>query len=470
MKYQSSTAIGLIAALAACSTPMPEIRQIASPLQVGNLPSNERLAEGHGQMRLGNVGLALEAYRKALRSDPNNPDAHVAMANAYDQIGRTDLSGRYYEQALALAPERPDLYERLAVSLARQGKPVEAARVKAEAMARADMMHRQKVAEQQLAVVADAEEAQQPASSVTVKLAPAVPRMAEAPLPQPDPEPEPLPPLVIARLDAVEAARAPQQVDAGKFAAPAKLLPSAIDLPPLTAAPMRIQMVGISPLGPVLPGDIAVERRGADARIAATRIDLNLMEIEAPVEVKNAGAPTRIAATQPMAAPLPTRPAPKPERIEIAEVRYEGPRVERINAGEVSLITSAAPQWRSAEAAPPVKVPANVRPIQAQARPSEVQFTRNSFDVAPVLLVDASGAVGQNAQAYLVTQGYRQAELDIAPMERDRSILLYPSGKRAEAEALVKRLGIKVAFQVGPVDKMTLHLGRDAASWRSLQG
>ncbi|WP_343346747.1 tetratricopeptide repeat protein [Sphingomicrobium sp. XHP0239] len=116
----------LAAGTAACTTPTTQIRMIQQPLQAGNLAASDRIAEGNAMMRLGNVGLAIEAYRRARRAEPDNPDVYVLLAAAYDRMGRTDLAATNYEQALALAPHRPDLYVALAHTLSRANRPEEA--------------------------------------------------------------------------------------------------------------------------------------------------------------------------------------------------------------------------------------------------------------------------------------------------------------------------------------------------------
>ena len=130
--------LSLIAALAAtaCSSGELNVRSIASPLSAGRQPANFRLAEGNAQFALGNVALALEAYRKALREEPASIDAMVGLAACYDRMGRPDLSRRHYEMALATQPAEPALYVAFAQSLDNQGRAPEAARVKAELAAR----------------------------------------------------------------------------------------------------------------------------------------------------------------------------------------------------------------------------------------------------------------------------------------------------------------------------------------------
>lgn len=117
--------------LTSCSSGL-EVRPIASPLAQGRQPADFRLAEAAGQLALGNVGLALESYRKALREQPDSVDALLGLATCYERMGRFDLSRRHYEMALALTPAEPQIYAMLADSLELQGKSDEAARVKTE--------------------------------------------------------------------------------------------------------------------------------------------------------------------------------------------------------------------------------------------------------------------------------------------------------------------------------------------------
>ncbi len=94
--------------LASCTTGDVEVRSIKQPLANGRQPANFRVAEGNAQLALGNVGLAVEAYRKALREEPDSVDAMLGLAACYDRMGRTDLSRRHYEMALAVNPANTD--------------------------------------------------------------------------------------------------------------------------------------------------------------------------------------------------------------------------------------------------------------------------------------------------------------------------------------------------------------------------
>lgn len=125
-------AASLAAILVGCSTQGVNVRPIKSALSDGQLTATARVAEGNAQLALGNVGLAQEAFRKALRDDPANVDAMLGMAACYDRLGRPDLSRNQYEMALAARPKDPQIYAEFAHSLVQQGEAKEAARVTAE--------------------------------------------------------------------------------------------------------------------------------------------------------------------------------------------------------------------------------------------------------------------------------------------------------------------------------------------------
>ena len=90
-----------------------------SPIPAAKLKlGGAAFAAGEGQLALGNVGLALEAFRvassRAARTAPTPwPESPLAMS----AMGRFDLARQYYEAALAIAPERSALLTALAASL-----------------------------------------------------------------------------------------------------------------------------------------------------------------------------------------------------------------------------------------------------------------------------------------------------------------------------------------------------------------
>lgn len=154
-------------AVSSCSGSAIEVRSIKQPLAAGRQPANSRVAEGNAQLALGNVGLAIEAYRKALREQPDNVDAMMGLATCYDRMGRSDLSRRHYEMALAVEPANTEVYSQLAQSLDSQGQSDEAARVKAELAARVVAPETSREVPGSVPVLPPP-----PAQSVTVALAP----------------------------------------------------------------------------------------------------------------------------------------------------------------------------------------------------------------------------------------------------------------------------------------------------------
>src|SRR6185503_18255145 len=108
-----------------------EVRPIGGPgtkLRAADDP----LAAAKGQFAIGNVGLALEGFRKAARENPNSAEALAGMAACYETMGRDDLAEANYEAALALAPRNATLLSSLAAVLARLGRGDDAAAVRAE--------------------------------------------------------------------------------------------------------------------------------------------------------------------------------------------------------------------------------------------------------------------------------------------------------------------------------------------------
>ena len=136
----------------------------------------DQLALAAGELAIGNVGLALESYRRALRDDPASVDALIGIGACYDHMGRFDLSRRAYEQALAIAPGQPALYRALAGSLDADGLVVEAAAVRREAGGRlAESAAPVLTAAGSVAILPQAVQAVPAARSVTILLAPSRP-------------------------------------------------------------------------------------------------------------------------------------------------------------------------------------------------------------------------------------------------------------------------------------------------------
>ena len=130
--HRTMLAAIVMLALAGCNDAKLAIRSLPGSALVENATADVRVAEGRAQLALGNVGLALESFRKAVREDPSNLEAYVGMASGYERMGRFDLAARQYEGALALAPSNGDLLERLAANREADGKKEEAGRIRRE--------------------------------------------------------------------------------------------------------------------------------------------------------------------------------------------------------------------------------------------------------------------------------------------------------------------------------------------------
>jgi tetratricopeptide (TPR) repeat protein len=158
-----------------------EIRSVESGLKAGPEPVPFRIAEARSHLALGNVALALEGFRKAVRDDPASIEGYAGMADCYDRMGRFDLSRRYYEQALAVAPRNPGLLAAFAASLDRQGKRQEAMAVRQEMAALPQPQADVVVAETEAAPPAPAPVAE-PVATTIAQAAP--PLVAPAPVGQ----------------------------------------------------------------------------------------------------------------------------------------------------------------------------------------------------------------------------------------------------------------------------------------------
>lgn len=120
-------------ALAGCTTVTQQVKvrpvDPMAPLKNGGDP----LAVARGQLALGNVGLALEAFHLAQRAKPNDPAPAAGIGDCYAAMGRYDIAESSYEVALSLAPRDHALLLGLASILERSGNFSRAADIRAEA-------------------------------------------------------------------------------------------------------------------------------------------------------------------------------------------------------------------------------------------------------------------------------------------------------------------------------------------------
>lgn len=125
--------------LTACAQRPLEVRAVGTAHRdQSDGTTSGRVLIGLGQLRMDNVGLALENFRRAAREDPSSAEALAGMAECYQRMGQPSLARRYLEQALALRPQEAGLYRALANVAAGEGKADEAAALRREAALRAD--------------------------------------------------------------------------------------------------------------------------------------------------------------------------------------------------------------------------------------------------------------------------------------------------------------------------------------------
>jgi hypothetical protein len=112
-----------VAAVGCTATPQLNIK----PVQRGaSNPTGDAYAEAKRQLEAGNMALAVDGFRRAVRQSPESVDALNGLAVAYDNLGRFDLSRRFYALALAADPTSAKVRHNMAVSQRMQGRTEQA--------------------------------------------------------------------------------------------------------------------------------------------------------------------------------------------------------------------------------------------------------------------------------------------------------------------------------------------------------
>jgi hypothetical protein len=458
-KFLASTTMLAVAACGGQQGKL-EIRSTPTALAQGKRPVPQRIAEARGQLALGNVALALEAFRIAAREDPNSADALVGMAVCYDRMGRFDLSRRNYETALALAPGDVELLGAFAASLQLQGRTEEALSVRQEIAARSAAAAGPKVEQVAAApapVPAVAEVKTSPAAPApAVTLAEPV-QVAAAQEPELAPRTFAAAPVNISvatpervgvEMPAIETARV--EMAAEEPVAAARSVPEPVVQ---TAAPPALKPpVQTAALGPSVTIKLPPARRvqEAPAPVAVTPV---AAPVEAPPKAPAAPAPApakRDVSTEAVLAGIPvyTRPVPKPS---VAE--EQGPRLERMSMGEIALITVPRPVWRATTVARSDRS-TTVRFVplrQASAQPMKVRL----LNAARV------NRLAARTRNWLNARGWRGLAIGNARTTRVRSVILYPAHKRALAQKLSAQFGFPLARRAAGSHVVVL-LGSDA--------
>lgn len=404
-----------VIAVAACSGQPGtlQIRPMPTVLAAGERPVSFRVAEGWGQLALGNVGLALESFRKAVREEPASVEALAGIANCYDRMGRFDLARRHYEAALAIAPGDTQLLARLAGSLDLAGRRTEAASVRSEIA-------------QRLAVAA---------AAVPAPAAPAVDS-----------------PIVPVSVAAVQPAIAVEEPTVGIAIVPPPLPPVMTgDIEPSAEQPLVASHVVAAAELPVAPA-LAAAPAVAVAETAPSKPGPSVTIKLPPARPVHSPA-MEVEAKQVSPVPAAVRPAPVRSVAERARhAARKGPRLERLSMGEVALVTVDGPRWRA-------------EPVSSSVRTATVRFVplKPSTDVAEVRLLNAARVhrLAARTRAYLSGHGWRGIEIGDAESTRSRSIIYYPAGQRSVARKLSAQFGFAIAPH-RTMRQVTVMLGRDS--------
>ena len=423
-----------VLAIAACAgnPGKLEVRPTSTRLAEGVRPVPFRVAEARGQLALGNIGLALESFRKALRDEPQSIDALAGIAECYDRMGRFDLSRKNYEAALAIAPADPRLLGALAQSLDQQGRSSEAAEIRSEiaqrlavatspepgtdvAMTSFDSIAMKTAAPPETSQQALSEQLRPVATAAEVTIAVADPRLVPS-------APAALPSVHVGQIDSGLAA----EQTAAVAAAP---VPSNGQGQMLTVAePSRSVTIKLPPPRPAT-APVMLQAQASVAKVSV-----------APVFADAAVVP---ASTDPI---VPS------SRVSSVKPPVAGPRLERLSMAEVALITTGDIRWRS-------------ELVGNTGRSAKVRFVplRQNEQVAEVRLLNAARVhrLAARTRAYLAGRGWRSVSIGDADSTRARSIIFYPEGQHRLARRLSKQFGFAIARRE-EMEQVTVLLGRDS--------
>ena len=434
------------------------VRPIADPAAKFRY-AGSLIAQGRAQLALGNVGLALETFRKAQREQPPGADTFAGIAACYASMGRYDLARANYEFALAYAPKDPMLLYALASSLERLGEGEQAGEVRAEA-AQLTVMHAMQT---QSAEVQTTQIGVPRLSSITVKMPTVAPKQAA---------PEIAPPQLRAAAVSLPAPnllilKQPMLRVDGEISVAANEEPAKVAFAPSPLiAPPRLSTV---------PVDLPAARM---AVLPARPFALS-GEILIPV-------PSEAASRLPPVLPThqPTPPPAAVRKVRVAETdipAITGPYLQRKSRGEVSLITTAhsarSKQLEAGIRSPLILAHASLTPAERPNAPSPRPLLATAVRWVPlrfasatqnVVLLNAARSQGLAARArnLLVGRGWRSIGIGNARQQRERSLVLYPAARAFTARRLAAHFGCK-ALKSANVKAIVVLLGRETAPRRS---
>ncbi len=129
--------VALLLALPGCSGSWPEMDSlIGTPLPAAKLAALTPYERGKEHFQAGQLGLALQSFRKALANSPDSVATLNAVGATYDRLGRFDLAGNYFQRALSIEPKSAQTLNNIGFSYMLQGELDDAAEYLKRAYAR----------------------------------------------------------------------------------------------------------------------------------------------------------------------------------------------------------------------------------------------------------------------------------------------------------------------------------------------
>lgn len=443
------TAMLTLAACAGGQRGQLTIRSTGIPLSGEALKSSSKVAEGRAQFALGNVALALEMFRKAIREQPGNVDALIGVGLCYDRMGRHDLSRKHYEAALAVEPANGGALTALATSLELQGRTGEATAVRAELLNRGH----DPLPVQAIAVAAT------PAGTAKMRAEAALPNTAGTS------QDTSVASTTYARSITVELPPRPATTEQVAIqgqvtaVAPISYGPSVtIELrSPRAAAPgskqRQVSASDPTPYAPSVTIELPPRPSAAQAQKHAnvSRSSVN------PVPVADVSFNTAMRAASSSMARGAAEPMMERRTARKGSKAQTGPVLERISMAEVALVTRRAESgWSNP-------------PLKRTAEASRVRYVplRLAQGRVPIRLLNAAGVnrLAANTRLLIFRRGWKNVVIGNAPAVRTRSLVLYPAGARHAAQQLAAQLGFASALRSNSRE-VTVLLGRDALRMR----
>ena len=397
-------------ALASCSAGSGiKIRAAADPVM---LSKGDAISVARAQLMLGNVGLALEGFRKALRENPSDTVALAGIGDCYASMNRYDLAQSSYEQALALLPRDPSLLRGIARIFDQEGQHAKATLAQAEAAAAAAPqapLQRPVIASVPVGRTVPLNTAV--IGSVTVELPTATPAQRVA---------EPV-------IEAAQRTIVPAATEKTS-------LPQQSESPPLPSSGSDGHIAAVSSAVPIERVEEAESRSVPQSRASTQDVALLLSEAD-PASGQTPPTHTNFGSTDAI--------AQSPSQ----------PRLERLSRGEVALITTSTPIWRQ---------PSNRRPTAETAVAWVRLMPTPPGTNVQILNAARKQGLAASARSVLADRGWRKIAVGDAPTPQHLSVVLYPASQTRIGRSLAAQFGIGSRVVKGKA--VVLILGRDVIS------